>query len=87
MPTSKHRRKRSRGIGPASTKAQRQALSEQSQLRRREEYEAKRAQLLLSTYGPEPENGYDEWQRAAVSWMQDGVSREKAEAWAKAEKA
>jgi hypothetical protein len=45
----------------------------------------KRGRILLENYGPEPENGYDEWQLRAADMMEDGMEREEAEALAKQE--
>jgi hypothetical protein len=87
MPQSRHRRKK--GQGRASTRAERRLLSHQAQKNRYEawikESREKRRRLLLENYGPEPENGYDEWQLRAADMMEDGMEREEAEALAKQE--
>jgi hypothetical protein len=85
MPQSPHRRKK--GQGRASTRAERRLLSHQAQKRRYEawikESREERRRLLLENYGPEPANGYDEWQLCAADMMEDGMEREEAEALAK----
>jgi hypothetical protein len=87
MPQSRHRRKK--GQGRASTRAERRLLSHQSQKKRYEawikESREERRRILLENYGPEPENGYDEWQLCAADMMEDGMEPEEAEALAKQE--
>jgi hypothetical protein len=85
MPKAHHRRKK--GVGRASTRAERRATVERKERQRDEAFLAASRQevrdFLLKTYGPEPETGYAEWQRHTVDLMMDGLEQEAAEAYTK----